>query len=241
MVGAVGSDSAGVESMDRLHHEGIDTSSVARVAGETGRAFVLVDAAGENSIVVRSGANHADGELAVRACQSMQSGDLVVMQGELPWSVTAAVANRAEEVSARLVLNLAPVGELSAEVLALADPLIVNESEALELAHRVADADLRRPGAVEDALRGLCRSLVITRGGKGAFAAEAQTSIVVRAERVQVIDTTGAGDAFVGAVAASLAKSHDLPEAVHFANRVAGRAVGASGAMDAYPRLEELD
>ena len=238
-VGAVGSDPEGVEALTRLRAEGVDVADVVQRDGETGRASVVVDSAGENFIVVRPGANRADTHLAHRASAAIGEGDVVVTQGEVSKEVIAEVSLRAADVAHRFVLNLAPVGSLSPAVIVAADPLVVNESEADDLAKSlgVHAEDFLEIARV---LGARCRSLVVTRGAEGALVVERGVTTAIPGEPTKVVDTTGAGDAFVGALAAALAEDAPLVEASRRANHVAAYSVGVRGAMDSYPRFAQL-
>ena len=189
MVGRVGSDAAGTAYVARLLALGIDVAGI-RVEHDcpTGHALITVDDMGENSIVVIAGANAAVGLDDLAVLSSVDSGDIVLLQLEVPMAVVATAARRASGRGARVVLNLAPYAALAPDVVALADPLVVNEHEALLLADSEA----------------LPASLVVTFGAAGAaWDGEQLTGPVV--EESEVLDTTGAGDAFCGALAAALA------------------------------------
>ncbi|WP_067069270.1 PfkB family carbohydrate kinase [Carbonactinospora thermoautotrophica] len=147
----------------------------------------------------------------------------------------------AAEAGTRVVLNLAPPASLPPDVLALADPLVVNEHEARFL----LDAAGEEPGTslaaqVRQLLTLGVPSVVITLGAAGAVAADARGHRHVPSPRVKAVDTTGAGDAFTGALAWRLARGDDLPDAVGFAVRVGAAAVRAPGAQSSFPTLEEV-
>ena len=154
----------------------------------TGHALITVDEMGENSIVVIAGANAAVGLDDLAVLSSVGPGDIVLLQLEVPLAVVAAAARRASGRGARVVLNLAPYSALAPDVIALADPLVVNEHEALMLADSEA----------------LPASLVVTFGAAGAAWNGDQLTGPVVGES-EVLDTIGAGDAFCGALAAALA------------------------------------
>jgi ribokinase len=238
MVGAVGSDPEGREALSRLRREGVNVANIAQCHAETGRASVIVDRSGENFIVVRPGANRADDGLAERASQVMDEGDIVLAQGEISADVITEVSRRAVEVAHRFILNLAPVGLLSPAVIAEADPLVLNESEAADLARMLGHGGASFEELVKRIAR-RCRSLVITRGAAGALVVEAGHTTSIPAHPTIVVDTTGAGDAFVGALAAALADGLTLVEASHRASAAAALAVAARGAMDSYPRSKD--
>ena len=190
---------------------------------ESGGATVLVDDAGENSIVVTGGANAALTPEQVSAGLDAASDlGLVLTQGELSTACVAAAAAWAQGHGVRFVHNLAPYRTATAELLALCDPLVVNEHEAADLAAALG-ADPAGTDALLELLRRHARSVVITLGGAGAVYASPAGTGARASERVPVVDTTGAGDAFVGAAAASLLSDDDLGRAC-----AAGVAAGAA-------------
>lgn len=215
LVGCVGSDEAGSAYVARLTAWGVDVTSVRVVPGTpTGHALITVDRAGENSIVVVAGANAdlAAGDLSV--LDGVGPGDVVLLQMEVPVGVVTAAARRASATGARVVLNLAPYAGLPPDVVALADPLVVNEHEALLLADSEAAP----------------ASLVVTFGAAGAaWDGDQCTGPVVEAS--QVLDTTGAGDAFCGALSAALAAGAHRHEALRAGLAAGAEAVRHAGAQ----------
>ncbi len=233
---SVGGDAAGAEQLDRLRAAGVDVSTVKVVDGTaTGTAFILLTPDGENSIVVGTGANASLGRDEVVASIDRDT-DLVLAQTEPGPGPVAAAAALAGRHSIRFVLNAAPTTGLSIEVLRQANPLIVNEHEAVDLLreHGVPDPpDLR---ALARTLREQlgCRSVVVSLGAAGASVVDADadtdTDTLVTAPRVRVVDSTGAGDVLVGVIAARLAQGWDLTQAAQDACATAARAVTSEGA-----------
>lgn len=215
MIGRVGADEGGTLYRERLERVGVDVSGVLVDPDEpTGHALIVVSETGENTIVVIPGANGRvrRDDLAVLA--ECGPGDVVLLQLEIPLPVVAAAAQLAHERGARVVLNTAPFAALPADVIGIADPLVANEHEAASL----ADAG------------GVPCSLLVTFGAHGAswdgveFAAH-----TVPAHRVR--DTTGAGDAFCGALAAALAAGADRPAAMEAALAAGAATVQHHGAQ----------
>jgi ribokinase len=212
MVGAVGDDAEGRDYRERLQAFGIDTSAVRSVPGPTGRAFIAVADDGENTIIVSPGANAAVGERDLAALDALGAGDVLLLQLEVDLGVVAEAAKKAAEAGARVVLNVAPYADLPADVLALGGPVVANETEAELLA----------------AAGGTPRELLITRGEHGSTWGD----LAVPAERVErVVDTTGAGDTFCGALAAALAAGEEREPAMRAAAAAAARAVERMGAQ----------
>ena len=215
MVGRVGSDEAGSAYVTRLLALGIDVAAI-RVQPDcpTGHAFITVDEAGENSVVVVAGANAAVAVDDLEVLESVGPGDVVLLQLEVPLEVVATAVRRASTRGARVVLNLAPFAALPPDVVALADPLVVNEHEALLLADSEA----------------LPASLVVTFGAAGAaWDGDQLTGPVV--DGPEVLDTTGAGDAFCGVLSAALVAGAGRREALQAAMAAGADAVKHVGAQ----------
>jgi ribokinase len=250
MVGAVGRDANAAAATELLRQSRVDLDLVAVADGPTGLAVVTVDRRAENSIVVVPGANQAVGPAMVAAALPRLAGcDVVVLQGEVPVAAVEFALEALAATGTRMVLNLAPVVPLSAAAIRRADVLVVNEHEAEEtlriLAGRCPDP-AGDPVADGSALAlslvgaGLAAA-VVTLGSRGAVLADGTGTVHVPAPPVQAVDTTGAGDAFVGVVAAGLARGLPLRQACESAARVAAQTVTARGAQQSYPWAEGLD
>ncbi|KQV26485.1 MULTISPECIES: ribokinase [unclassified Microcella] len=249
-LGAVGDDAGGRTLLEALAAGGVDVAHVETVPGApTGVALITLARDGENSIVVAPGAN---GRLAVeptveRLRALAAPGTVMLAQLEVPIDVVAAAAAAVDAAGGRVVLNLSPSAPVPDALLALCDPLVVNESEASDLAATSVDGPASAAAAAV-ALLERCRSVVITLGGEGAvFARRASDDGAALehgagpadrtvsghrpAPRVDVLDTTGAGDAFVGAVAAELARGRSLEEAVESGVAAGAEAVQWPGAQ----------
>ncbi|WP_374601079.1 ribokinase [Arenimonas sp.] len=254
---ALGDDAAAATARALAAEEGIELLAEVHAALPSGTAGIFVDAAGRNVITVAPGANAALSADYVRAARPAFAGAGVVLaQLEVaPDAVHEALA-LARDTGATTVLNPAPANApTTAELLALADILTPNETEFAALLARHAgqsvDADTLA-SSEDDALHALCQSVqattwVITLGGQGAFVSHAapgrhgdEASFYrVPAHPAQVVDTTGAGDAFSGALAAALAGNDagSFAEAVGFASRYAALSTEAAGAALSMPRL----
>lgn len=227
MVACVGDDEAGTLLRRDLADAGVDIAAVGTVPGPSGTALIAVDPQGENSIVVVPGANAAWPDDALDAV-ALGSDDVVLLQLEVPFAIVETAVARASAAGARVVLNAAPSDPRVAGLLDRVDVLVVNEGEAAAL------FDLDRPLDVATAARlaadaGL--ALVVTLGSRGAVAASADGSVAEHpALVVEVVDTTGAGDAFVGALAAALAGGAALDDAVRWGTGAGAFATTAPGA-----------
>jgi ribokinase len=236
MVGAVGDDDDGSALLDGLRAAGVDVDDVVVRRGvRSGAALITVAENGDNTIVVAPGANLTVAAQDACAAIRRRNPAVVVVQGELPPPVAGAALQEAAELGARAVLNLAPVIPLPDAVVRLCDPLIVNAVEAGALLGRlvVDPADLAS-ASLELSQR--ARSVVVTGGASGSWTAERGEVRHVPARAAAVVDTTGAGDAFTGALAAGLALGRGLVEAAGWGAVVAAHAVGRPGAQASFPR-----
>ncbi len=236
MVGRVGSDDFGSRLVSGLNADGIDTTSVQidDTAG-TGLALINVDDSGENAISVSPGAN---GRMTVAdieaATELISRAAVVLMQLEVPLDAVEAAANIARGT---VILNPAPAAVLPAMLLEQVDILIPNESELALL----ASLPVESAGEAETAAAALAvKDVVITMGSQGALIVGRSGATHVAAMPVAAVDTTGAGDAFCGALAAELARGAYLEAAVRFAVRVAAVSVTRHGAQASMPTRDEV-
>ncbi|MUK01508.1 ribokinase [Vibrio cholerae] len=238
MIGAVGADDDADVALAALAAAGADVRGVSRTGGSTGRAVVTVSDDGENTIVVLPGANAAvSRELVDARADAIGRAAVVVVQGELPAEATEQAVRAA---TGRVIVNLAPVIVLDRGVLLRADPLVVNEHEGTMVLTHLGGGPASGHQAVVEALLGCgFASVVMTLGGAGALVSEGGPVRAVPAPGVRVVDTTGAGDAFVGALAARLVTGANLDDAVRFAVRVGAFAVRSAGAQPSYPTLDD--
>jgi ribokinase len=250
MIGCVGTDDFGARMIATLDEEGIDLSHLRAIAGEaTGVGCITVDARGENAIVIASGANmcvtpdHIDAAL-----ETLARADVILMQLEVPMETIEHLVRRREELRASLVLNAAPARDIPDEVIGSVDVLVVNETEAEQMARRHVFAGA---GAIEPTL--LAENLgvggnalaIITRGGRGAISWSAADGAAEHsAFAVDVVDSTAAGDAFCGALAVALAESRtlepDVSAAVRFASAAGSLACTRHGALLSLPTRAEV-
>jgi ribokinase len=233
-LGAIGSDSFGVTLKARIAASGVDTSQLRVVYGASGVAVVTVDATGENTVVVAPGANAAFTALTEPELSAVRRADVLVAQLEIPIETVLDAARTARAAGTRVVLNAAPARELPAELLDLVDLLVVNEVEA----RAISGTGREDPAALLSAVP----RAVLTMGVDGAWYGDRDgTAVGVPAFSVDVVDSTGAGDAFTGALAVAWAEGRDLVEAVRWAcaaGAACARQVGASASL---PRRDEID
>ena len=237
MVAAVGDDEVGARLVSWLREREVDTSCVRIATGwPSGTAHVTVDDSGENQIVVVPGANAAMTPATVEAVRDLvASVSVVVLQAELPVETVQHAVAVAREAGTRVVLNLAPFVELRPETLAAVDFLVVNELEAARLLHGSASPSIEAATADVQRLAALGPAAVITLGAEGAVWAAGGEAGHVGARAVPVVDTTGAGDAFAGVLAASLARGPSVERAVEDGVAAATLSVQHPGAGMGYP------
>lgn len=241
-VGCVGADPYGDMLRASLAGAGADVSGLGTVTNATGCALIFITPDGENSIVVAPGANGAVTPAYLSECEREWVGaDVVVVQLEIPMDAVEFVAAECRSQGTRLMLNAAPAAVLPASVLAACDPLVVNESEALILLGDPQEGP-SDPEAVARRLISMGpRSVVITLGASGALAMGADgTTHREPGRKVEAVDTTGAGDAFCGALATVLAAGRTLAEGLVTATEVAALSVQRPGAQSSYPNLAEV-
>lgn len=238
MIGRVGDDDPGRALVEVLDAERIDVSGVIRdAAAGTGLAVITVDPDGENSIVVIPGANRLVNPEQIRSyAGKVGSARVVLAQLEIP---VESVTETASITAGIFLLNPAPARSLPDDLLATVDVLIPNRSELAGLAG--GDEPTSRNEAIEMArsLRGP-RAVVVTLGGEGALVVGGDVAAHIPAPEVEVVDTTGAGDAFCGALAHALARGIPLDEAARWGVTAGAIATTRRGAQTALPTLSEL-
>lgn len=238
MVGTVGNDQGAEIVLQPLREAGVDTSAVhSSDKAATGCALIMVDKAGENAIAVASGANTLT--LADQVDNALlDSETLLVAQMETPVEETWRLFKQARQAGARTLLNVAPVLPDAKLQLDLVDYLVVNEIEIQALASSQTNTD------IEETAQTLSRThkltCIVTLGGDGVLCVDSENIFRVPAIPIQVIDTTGAGDAFVGAMAEALDRGADLKTAVTWASAAAAITCSRRGAMPSYPNRAEI-
>lgn len=239
MIGALGDDVYATMTFGNLAEQGVDATHVARVDGSSGVAPIWVERDGTNRIIVVPGANDAvDPDGAAAAIRSMGRIDVAIGQLEIPQRVTAAAFRAAREIGATTILNPAPAAALDDDLLAAADWLIPNETEFASLAG-VDRLDPEDDEAIVGYSRRLAPRLALTLGSRGA-------AVVTREGRVErmaavpviAVDTTGAGDAFVGAFAVGLGSGLDELAAVRLGIACASDSVTRHGTQSSFASME---
>jgi ribokinase len=242
LVGAVGDDENGRMLREHATAAGVDVSFVSVLPEVlTGQAIIPVDEAGENAIILVPGANGAIDPSHIPA-EAYTDAALVCLSLEIPLPAVQRAAARATAVGARVLLNPSPFRPLPGALLDTVEVLIVNELEAAQLLG--ADRALAWPAAAEPLREALAphavTRIVVTRGAAGALVIDGDAVTEVPATRVTPVDTTGAGDAFTGALAVRLAEGDSLAAAAAEASVVAAFSTTRRGAQPSYPTRAEL-
>lgn len=239
MNGAIGSDEVSDQAIAFLKTDGVDLDGVVTLPGPTGCAFVFVDSNSENQIVIIPGANA--GVTAEQAVElSFDPNDVLLLQLEVPAASVIAAAKKANDSNATVIANLAPYQTLPTEFFNSIDILLLNETEAAQLA-----ADFSIDGAddlASNIARHLNTSVVLTLGSKGVILIEKNGKpLSLPGHSVTAIDTVGAGDTFAGYLGTMLAQGNTLQTSCEIANRAAALACTKPGAQAAIPTIDELN
>lgn len=239
-IGCVGADSYGESAREALADLGIDVSGLKTGPPSTGLAAVWIDSDGRNQIAVASGANGALKADALVA-QIIAPDTFVVLQMETPASEVQAAIDYAKRGKAKIILNLAPARTLSRTTLAQADVLVLNEHEAAALSKRLQLRHAQPVDQVAALAQGVRNAVIITLGAEGAIGARDDEIWRVEALPVKAIDTTGAGDCFVGVLASALSRGDHIHVAMRRAAVAGSLACTIVGAMPSFPTREEID
>jgi ribokinase len=242
MVGRVGADGFGAELLANMRAQGVGVAAVLRdQEAATGTATIIVDGHGENAIVLAPGAN---GRVSLadldRARPLLADAQFLVMQFEVPRDVVRAAIALAASLGVKVVLNPAPASRVDAAFLQGVHCLVVNETEAETLSGQaVSDLDSARSAG------GLLRQfgvpvVIVTLGPQGALLLWAEDTLHVPTQPVQVVDTTAAGDAFVGGLVTARLQGLAWPEAVRYANCAGSLATTVLGAQTSLPSAEAV-
>ncbi|MBO9625013.1 MAG: ribokinase [Microbacterium sp.] len=237
LIGAVGSDEAGDVLLAAASDKGVDIRSIVRAGAPTGEATILIDAGGENIIVIVGGANLA---LRPETVQSIApSTDIVVAGFEVADDVVEAAARHADAIDALFVLNPSPLRAVTVRMRAKRMLTILNETESAGL--------LRAEGLDDDAIGPLSEllggsDLIVTRGARGSIIYESanRTATVIDSRPVSAVDTSGCGDAFTGAAVAALSHGATLREAAEYGRDVGALVATRYGTQSTYPTADEL-
>ncbi|SUM79656.1 ribokinase [Staphylococcus cohnii] len=231
MIGAVGDDDNGQQILSNLNNNNVNTAYMDVIENEaSGTAHITLFDDDNRIIVVPAANNYVTPDKVIPKLDFFEAGDIIVMQHEIPEETIKEVVDYAQKHKMRVMLNPAPFRSLDKEIIEKVNWLTPNESESeLLFEHKVDQALMMYP-----------KKLIVTKGASGAlFYSDSQQ--LVKGYKKQVVDTTGAGDTFNGALAVAIIENKSLEEAVNFANLAASFSVTGLGAQGAMPYRKELD
>ncbi|TDV53435.1 ribokinase [Pseudomonas helmanticensis] len=242
MVGCVGNDDYGVQLRDALLAEQIDCQAVSTVAGSSGVALIVVDDNSQNAIVIVAGANGAMTPAVIdRFDAVLQAADVIICQLEIPDATVGHALKRARALGKIVILNPAPASRaLPADWFAAIDYLIPNESEATVLSGLPVDSLESAESAASQLITMGAGKVIITLGAQGSLFANGQSFEHFPAPKVKAVDTTAAGDTFVGGFAAALANGKSEAEAIRFGQIAAALSVTRAGAQPSIPTQSDV-
>ena len=231
MIGAVGDDDNGQQILSNLNNNNVNTAYMDVIENEaSGTAHITLFDDDNRIIVVPAANNYVTPDKVIPKLEFFEAGDIIVMQHEIPEETIKEVVDYAQKHEMRVMLNPAPFRLLDKEIIEKVNWLTPNESES----------ELLFENKVDQALMMYPEKLIVTKGASGAlFYSDSQQ--LVKGYKKQVVDTTGAGDTFNGALAVALIENKSLEEAVNFANLAASFSVTGLGAQGAMPYRKELD
>ena len=243
-IGGVGDDAPGKEMLGLLKSEGINTQGIITAKKvSTGQAFITVDDSGQNSITIYAGANYAFGSAEVVQNQDLiKDSDFLIAQFETPLAATIKGFEIAHDARVKTILNPAPgMAKIPADLLKLTDIITPNETEAETITGiKVTDEKTAQMAAVKLHNQGV-KIVIITIGAKGAFYDYQNESELVPAFKVNAVDTTAAGDTFIGAMTSLLRPDFsNLRNAVLFANKASSITVQKYGAQPSIPYAKDI-
>ena len=238
MLGRVGKDNFGDLLLNNLRSNHVDSHLVQRDDASTGTAIIIVDSNGQNSIVLSAGAN---GKVSSADITSFLDHKLLLLQLEIPLETVLSAAQRAHENGLGVILNPAPAQQIPAALIALADFIIPNETE-LSLLTELPVIDIH---STEQAARKLleqgAQNVIVTLGSKGALIVTPKQVTHVDTYEVGVVDTTAAGDAFIGGFSTALLQDRSLEESVRYGCACGALATTKFGAQPSLPTKEDVE
>lgn len=242
MVGKIGDDYLGQSAVSILHNEGIDTVNIKSINGvATGLAVIQIDSSGQNTIVVSPGANKFWPESEAEIQALLNGYDLAVFQLEIPVLTTGKIIEQAKKMNIYTVLNAAPAHMDILPVLPKVDLLIINETETALL----SGEEVINPANIREAIIRLAglgpKEIIVTLGGNGCLVFTGGKFFSIPSYKVETVDSTAAGDTFVGAVVTRIGKGKDILESARWAVAAGALTVTRIGAQSSIPTEKEVD
>jgi ribokinase len=243
MIGCVGDDAYGAQLRTALLNEGIGCDAVTPIAGQSsGVALIVVDDNSQNAIVIVAGGNgHVTSTVVDRFDDLLSQADVIICQLEIPMDTVGHVLKRGHELGKTVILNPAPASApLPADWYPLIDYLIPNESEATVLTGLPVDSVASAQAAADALLASGASKVIVTLGAQGSLFVSSARSQHFPAPKVQAIDTTAAGDTFVGGFAAALAEGKSESDAIRYGQIAAALSVTRAGAQPSIPTVSDV-
>lgn len=243
MIGKVGTDVFAGHLLANLEQTGVDCQAIEKVADvSTGVAFVMIDREGDNSIIVAPGANHRLTPEDIRRRESLiKEAKLLMVQLEIPLDTVFEAVSIARKHQVPVLLDPAPALPVSDELLAMVDYIVPNESEIARLTGIEVHDQVTAKWAAVELLRKGVSTVIVKLGAKGVVVVNANRTFHVESYKVQAVDSTGAGDAFAGAMGAAIVSGKDIWTAAKFASAIGAITVTRRGAQVSMPTLEEAE
>jgi len=243
MIGMVGKDSQGEKLIQNLNKYGIISDNVIKSDELTGRAIITVDKKGDNNIIVIPGSNFKITKEHIQAKQDViASSDVVILQNEIPSETVEFSLLKAKELGKITIFNPAPARKLSGEVFKNTDYLILNETEMEEIFEiKFNDEEYTEKISIKKKEYGI-KNIILTLGDKGSILFSEDNNIKkYDVYKVKAVDTTAAGDSFIGAFTMKICESGNSDEAIKYATAVSAIVVTRQGAQDSIPTREEIE
>ena len=243
MIGMVGKDSQGEKLIQNLNKYGIISDNVIKSDEFTGRAIITVDKKGDNNIIVIPGSNFKITKEHIQDKQDViASSDVVILQNEIPSETVEFSLLKAKELGKITIFNPAPARKLSGEVFKNTDYLILNETEMEEIFEiKFNDEEYTEKISSKKKEYGI-KNIILTLGDKGSILFSEDNNIKkYDAYKVKAVDTTAAGDSFIGAFTMKICESDNPDEAIKYATAVSAIVVTRQGAQDSIPTREEIE
>ncbi len=240
MLGRVGKDHFGAFLLENLKSNKVDSQFVQRDEASTGTAIIVVDSNGQNSIVLSAGANGQVSDADVRTA-SFPDFNLLLLQLEIPIETVFSATQRARESGLRVLLNPAPARALPDELISLPDFLVPNETELSLLTNQPVNDIASAEKAAHDLVSRGAQTIIVTLGANGALLVTKDTTKHIPPFKVNVVDTTAAGDAFIGGFAYALLQGKSLEESVRCGCTCGALATTKFGAQPSLPTKEEVE
>jgi ribokinase len=240
LIGAIGQDGFGSELLKTIREAGITTETILKKEGSSGLAFITVDSNGENEIILSEGSN---GKLMVSDIQHslgiIKQSKVIVLQNEIPLETTTYAIKEAKKHGIHVCFNPAPAFKVPTDILAMVDTIILNETEAEILTGIKILEEIQAIQAAKYLIHQGVTNVILTRGINGSTFLDKQGTLIhMPSFNVETVDTTAAGDTFIGAYVASTF-SRNIHESLRFASAAAALTVSRKGAQKSIPNLEE--